>query len=258
MNEDYYKTLEVHPEAGIEVIEKAYRALAMRYHPDRHAGHRQKWAEEKFKKLSEAYSVLKDPFLRREYDRDFRAAQRIASRAASSSVSNPQPQESHGHEEEAYFHYQMGLGFFQKVQLATSLEILLGKQEGFLEKAKDEFETVVRKYPQSKYSEESYYRLLVILNKAADHSEAYLSKLEAQFEEFENKYPSGTWSAEAKLENARFRILKRKDPREARKILHYLETYYGDTGLRCEVRALGEYLQGIEKKPTVRREKVHG
>ncbi len=257
MNEDYYKILEVHPEAGIEVIEKAYRALAMRYHPDRHGGHRKKWAEDKFKQLSGAYSVLKDPFLRREYDRDFRAAQRTVSARTTAHAGTGQS-ENVTNEEEAYFHYQMGLGFFQKVKLATSLEILLGKHELFQEKAETEFETVVQKYPKSKYAEECFYRWLVILNGAPDHSEAFLRKLEDGFEAFEDQYPSGAWTAEVKLEFARFRILKRKDPREARKILHFLETYYGDSGLRSEVQALGEYIQGVERKPAARREKVHG
>lgn len=256
MIEDHYKTLEVHPEAGIEVIEKAYRALAMRYHPDRHAGHRQKWAEEKFKQLSGAYSVLKDPFLRREYDQMRRAEQRTAARAAGSAASSRS--ENLPNEEEAYFHYRKGLEFSERSQKASSLETLLGKDESALETARDSFETVIRNYPKSKYAEESFCRWLKILNGSADHSEAFLRKLEEKFEEFSDQYPSGTWSADVKLEYARFRILKRKDPREARKILHYLQTYYGDSGLRCEVRALEEYLQSVEKKPAARREKVHG
>lgn len=255
MNEDYYKILEVHPEAGIEVIEKAYRALAMRYHPDRHTGHRQKWAEEKFKQLSGAYTVLKDPFLRREYDCDFRAAQRAAARGAAHAGAEPVDDKTR--EEEAYFQYRKGLEYFEQVRVASSLDIIMGKNESGLEKAKEAFETVIRNYPKSKYAEESFYRWLRIQNGAADHSEAFLRKLEEKFEQFMDLYPSGTWLAETKLEYARFRILKRKDPREARKILHFLETYYGNSGLRCEVLALGEYIQGLEKKPAARREKAH-
>ena len=55
---DYYKILEVHPEASEEVINKAYQTLALRYHPDKHIPARKNWAEEKFKKLSEAYQVV--------------------------------------------------------------------------------------------------------------------------------------------------------------------------------------------------------
>ena len=253
MTEDYYRILEVHPEAGIEVIETAYRTLAVRYHPDKHLSSRKHWAEEKFKQLSEAYSILKDPFLRREYDRSWREAQRAATRSTAYSGTARS-----GNEEEAYFHYRKGLEYSDKAQKASSLEIILGKDASDLEKAKTAFKTVVRNYPESKYAEESFYWWLKILNRMPDYSEAFLRKLEEKFEEFMDKYPSGAWSAEVKLEYARFRALKRKNPREAKKILHYLETYYGDSSLMNEVRALEEYLQGIEKKPLARRERVHG
>lgn len=60
---DYYKTLEVHPEASDEVIKKAYKALAVRYHPD--------ISEKTARKMQEvnlAYQVLSDPEKRRLYD----------------------------------------------------------------------------------------------------------------------------------------------------------------------------------------------
>lgn len=64
---DYYEVLEIPREAGVEDIKKAYRRLAMKYHPDRNAG--DKAAEEKFKEISEAYEVLSDPQKRERYDR---------------------------------------------------------------------------------------------------------------------------------------------------------------------------------------------
>lgn len=68
---DYYKILGVNPDAGEEDIKKAYRQLALRYHPDRNPGNKQ--AEEKFKEISEAYGVLIDKEKRRQYDQ-FRSA----------------------------------------------------------------------------------------------------------------------------------------------------------------------------------------
>ncbi|MDY6831152.1 MAG: J domain-containing protein [Thermodesulfobacteriota bacterium] len=64
---DYYKILGVEKNATDEEIKKAYRKLAMKYHPDHSKGDK-KAAEEKFKKISEAYAVLKDKEKRKQYD----------------------------------------------------------------------------------------------------------------------------------------------------------------------------------------------
>ena len=64
---DYYHILSIPRNATEEEIKKAYRKLAMQYHPDRNRG-REKWANEKFKEINEAYAVLGDPEKRRQYD----------------------------------------------------------------------------------------------------------------------------------------------------------------------------------------------
>ena len=56
MDEDFYKVLGVEKNATAQEIKKAYRKLALKYHPDRNPG--DKTAEEKFRKVSEAYEVL--------------------------------------------------------------------------------------------------------------------------------------------------------------------------------------------------------
>ena len=63
---DYYAILEVPRDADDGAIKKAYRKLAMQYHPDRNKG--DKKAEEKFKEISEAYAVLSDKEKRAQYD----------------------------------------------------------------------------------------------------------------------------------------------------------------------------------------------
>ena len=63
---DYYSELGVNKSASEAEIKKAYRKLAVEYHPDKNQGNKD--AEEKFKKISEAYQVLSDEKKRREYD----------------------------------------------------------------------------------------------------------------------------------------------------------------------------------------------
>src|ERR1044071_2992865 len=72
MKRDYYETLGVEKGANPDAIKKAFRKLAMDYHPDRNPG--DKSAEQKFKELNEAYDVLKDEQKRAAYDRFGHAA----------------------------------------------------------------------------------------------------------------------------------------------------------------------------------------
>jgi curved DNA-binding protein len=67
MARDYYRTLGVPENASDGEIKKAYRKLAMQYHPDRNSGN-ERWANEKFKEINEAYGVLGDPQKRKQYD----------------------------------------------------------------------------------------------------------------------------------------------------------------------------------------------
>ena len=63
---DYYEILSIGKTASSEEIKKAYRKVAMQYHPDRNPG--DKIAEEKFKEAAEAYEVLSDTEKRGQYD----------------------------------------------------------------------------------------------------------------------------------------------------------------------------------------------
>ena len=63
---DYYEVLGVGSNASADEIKKAYRKLAIKYHPDKNPGDKQ--AEEKFKEAAEAYSILSDPDKKAKYD----------------------------------------------------------------------------------------------------------------------------------------------------------------------------------------------
>ena len=65
---NYYEILEVDKKASPEIIEKAYKVLAKKYHPDLQEDENIKKAEEMMKSINEAYSVLSDEFKRRTYD----------------------------------------------------------------------------------------------------------------------------------------------------------------------------------------------
>jgi len=66
-SKDYYQILGLGKDASLEAIKRAFRKLAVKYHPDKNPG--DKGAEEKFKEINEAYAVLSDPEKKAQYDR---------------------------------------------------------------------------------------------------------------------------------------------------------------------------------------------
>ena len=65
---NYYQVLGIGKEASSNDIKKAYRTLAMKWHPDKHGEDNKQQAEQQFKKINEAYRVLSDPEKKNEYD----------------------------------------------------------------------------------------------------------------------------------------------------------------------------------------------
>lgn len=65
---DYYGILEVNEKASQEIIEKAYKTLAKKYHPDLYSSVEKREAEKKMKDINEAYNIISNSFLRTQYD----------------------------------------------------------------------------------------------------------------------------------------------------------------------------------------------
>jgi DnaJ-class molecular chaperone len=67
-NVDHYRTLQVTRNADAEVVERAYKALSLKYHPDRANGADRGDATRRMQQINAAYAVLRDPVKRRAYD----------------------------------------------------------------------------------------------------------------------------------------------------------------------------------------------
>jgi curved DNA-binding protein CbpA len=87
---DPYRILQVAPHAEHEVIQAAYRALALKYHPDRD---RTTYAQRRMLKINAAYALLRDEEARTEWDRSQRESRQAPTRV---SVTAPPPSESAG------------------------------------------------------------------------------------------------------------------------------------------------------------------
>ena len=70
--QNYYEILQVDKNASDEIIEKAYKLLAKKYHPDIQPDDKKKWAEDKLKQINEAYGVLSNKEHRMKYDEKFK------------------------------------------------------------------------------------------------------------------------------------------------------------------------------------------
>ena len=87
---DYYGILEVNEKASQEIIEKAYRTLVKKYHPDLYSSVEKREAERKLKDINEAYNILSDNFLRSQYDLELQKERTRAKMSENESAENTQ------------------------------------------------------------------------------------------------------------------------------------------------------------------------
>ena len=85
---DYYKILQVAPDASTEVIQMAYKALAKKYHPDLNPG-QEEAAQEKMKDVNEAYEILSDKDKRWQYDQIYYRQEKTEQKTSYSAQNRP-------------------------------------------------------------------------------------------------------------------------------------------------------------------------
>lgn len=91
---DYYKILQVAPDASTEVIQMAYKALAKKYHPDLNPGQEES-AQEKMKDVNEAYEILSDKDKRWQYDQIYYRQEKTEQKTSYSAPEPPKGAQSH-------------------------------------------------------------------------------------------------------------------------------------------------------------------
>ena len=74
---NYYEILEVNKKASKEIIDKAYKVLVKKYHPDLYSYSEKIYAEKKLKEINEAYRILSDDFLREQYNNELEKQEEI-------------------------------------------------------------------------------------------------------------------------------------------------------------------------------------
>ena len=217
MSRDYYEILEVHLRATEEIVDKAYRILAKRYHPDKHSPDKQKWAHTKFKELSEAYNILSHSDLRKKYDRDL------------GKLKQPEPHQdqasSYNHisdREKAYFHYRTGLKYFEQIRREAFFYCYSGRWEDDLLLAENNFLEVIQSYPHTGIVETANFYYFCCMAMKFDYISRHLEKVEREYNFLKKNYPHSKWGYQADFEMARFYFLKAFRPQQSAQILENL------------------------------------
>jgi len=226
---DYYEIMEVHPRASQEIIKKAYLVLSKRYHPDGHDDEKSDWAHERFKQISEAYSVLSNTAKRRSYD---------LGRSDSEDDYGELDDESIENDEKAYFHHRLGLDYFNKTEKRRFLSVLSGQWQRNIKGAQKHFLEVVRNFSTSYYADQAHYYYLVCLTREYDYSEEHKELVEKEAEFFFKSYPESEWVGPLYYQLGRFYLFKRQDYRRAMEQLERFVAEFPDHSDALEARRL--------------------
>jgi curved DNA-binding protein CbpA len=135
MVKDYYKILELTPQASVQDIRKSYRRLAMRYHPDKHP--EDQVASAHFREIQEAYETLNDPWRREQYHQERWYAQSMGKKIKDSApptsgtiLQELLALEKHLSRQDPFRTDQYGLfAYLEQILSEDALEILLREKD---------------------------------------------------------------------------------------------------------------------------------
>ena len=119
---NYYEILEVSKDATQDEIKKAYKKLAKKFHPDIN---KESGAEEKFKKINEAYEVLSDETERKEYDQKLNSSNNSYSYTSCDNVGNNQKDKCEFCQKNTYYVYSMNQKIIMFILFFGSIPIWL-------------------------------------------------------------------------------------------------------------------------------------
>lgn len=181
VKKDYYKVLGVSPVASPDEIRKAYRMMSKKYHPDLNP-HLRTIAEDKMKKLVEAYNILNNPTKRKEYDNQPQFQIRRFQKSRQVKIGKGGKAEDKYKKEPSLLERLLSPFFKKKgpegaenvidekeADMHYTLAISMAEQESFYEQAKAEFAKAVKFNPEFV---EAYYNLGLMHYKLGEFEEA--------------------------------------------------------------------------------------
>lgn len=240
LQEDYYEVLQVGPRAAPEVIKKAFKVLAVEYHPDKYPYSKKKWAEARFRVLREAYEVLSDPALREEYD---------VIRASTKAGGGTSAEQDVEYERKTFYFLRQGLELYEGAVEGGLLDSLRGKWASELDKSRAHLLKVISSLPDTVLIEDALFYHFRALTRVCDYSDDYLESVLEEYELFLSDYPSSKWVPYLKLEMADFYASKWLEFGEAMTILEEIMEETPDEGL---ARACSARLAYLERESALR------
>lgn len=150
MKKDYYEILEISKNASDEVVEKAYKALVKKYHPDLKEGEEKKQAEEKIKEINEAYEIISNPEKRSVYDKKGEMANIVNTTYTENNTNEQHYYQRTGGQQQTYQKSQENINYNKKTEEKQSSQPSQNIKE---QVSKEEYEAKMQEAIEKAYKD---------------------------------------------------------------------------------------------------------